>query len=50
MNHVHPLPCIQGGADSSVNEIHAQELASKISENERLHMKVEFMYIVPIVE
>lgn len=30
----------KGGADSSVNEIHAQELASKISENERLHMKV----------
>ena len=43
MNYVQPLTCIQGGADSSVNEIHAQELASKISENERLHMKVDIM-------
>ncbi len=31
---------MQGGDGTGVSEVHTQELAAKISENERLHMKV----------
>ncbi len=31
---------LQGGDAAGVSDVHTQELAAKISENERLHMKV----------
>ncbi len=32
---------VQGNDGTGMSEVHTQELAAKISENERLHMKVD---------